>query len=51
MIVYLLKKQQKKDKLATDISEDNSFKQEVENLTRIKLSRKLKGLLNDTETD
>ena len=41
----------KKDKLATDISEDNSFKQEVENLTRIKLSRKLKGLLNDTETD
>lgn len=41
----------KKDKLSEKMAEDSDFLEEVESLTKFKLSKKLKGLIDETETD
>lgn len=41
----------KKDALAVELAENKNFMDEVKNLTRFKLAKKLKGLTDETETD
>lgn len=41
----------KKDKLSEKMAEDSNFLEEIENLTKFKLAKKLKGLIDETETD